>query len=136
MSLLFTRKSVSEEEEINKNEDESKEIIKEKDGWEESNHQDIDECGIHDFYLNVSQKSILSSLRTSSDLFNSVNILLCHLQSPELMLYLSEDISRRDYQKFIGIIEKYQGVRSQIYFINASARNMLNKILSISKRNK
>ncbi len=135
MSLLFTRKSVSEEE-TNKNEDENKEIIKEKDGWEESNHQDIDECGIHDFYLSIPQKSILSSLRTSSDLFNSVNILLCHLQSPELMLYLSEDISRRDYQKFIGIVEKYQGVRSQIYFINASARNMLNKILSISKKNK
>ena len=85
MSLLFTQKSVSEEEERNKNEEENKEIIKEKDGWEESNHQEVDECGIYDFYPNVSQRSILSSLKTSTNLFNSVNILLCHLQSPELM---------------------------------------------------
>ena len=52
MSHLFTRRSL-EEEEKTKNLGGREEIIKEKDDFEKTN-QDIDECGIYDFYPNAS----------------------------------------------------------------------------------
>ena len=126
------KKERMKEEEKRKNEGRRGEIIKEKYNCENSN-QYIDEWGVYDFYPNVSQNSILSSLRTSTKLFNSINTLLCHLQSPELVLFFSEDTSCCDYQKFRAIIEKYHGIRSQIHSLNESSPILLNKAVSYLK---
>ena len=131
MSHLFIQKPLEKEDDNTKDEESSEETIK-----DQFEHQEIDECGIYDFYLNVSQTSMLDGLRTFSQLFNTINTLLCHLQSPELVQFFSEETSRRDYHKFIAIIEKYQGLRSQIHSINKSARILLNKALAISKKEK
>ena len=131
MSHLFIRKPLEKEDDNTKDEESSDETIK-----NQFEHQEIDECGIYDFYPKASQTSMLDGLRTFSQLFNTINTLLCHLQSPELIQFFSEETSRRDYHKFIAIIEKYHSLRSQIHSINKSARILLNKALAISKKEK
>ena len=79
---------------------------------------------------------MLDGLRTFSQLFNTINTLLCHLQSPELVQFFSEETSRRDNHKFVAIIEKFHGIRLQIHSLNKSARILLNKALAISKKDK
>ena len=131
MSHLFIRKPLEKEDDNTKDEESSEETIK-----DQFEHQEIDECGIYDFYPNASQTSMLDGLRTFSQLFNTINTLLCHLQSPELVQFFSEETSRRDYHKFVAIIEKYHGIRLQIHSLNKSARILLNKALAISKKDK
>ena len=126
MSHLFIPKSLEKEDE-----EWSEETIK-----DQFDDQEIDECGIYDFYPNASQNSMLDGLQTFSELFNPVNILLCHLQSPELVQFFSEETSRRDYHKFIAIFEKYHGIRLQIHSINKSAWTLLNKAMANSKKYK
>ena len=130
MSHLFSRKPQKEKRK-NKGEMEETIITELK-----NSNQEIDECGIYDFYPSVSQNSILSSLQTSAELFNEVNTLLCHLQSPELVLFFSEETSCRDYRKFFAIIDKYHSIRSQIHATNKSAKSLLNKAMPLSKKNK
>ena len=131
VSCLFIRKSLEKEGHNRKDDESSEETIK-----DQFEQQEIDECGIYDFYPNPSQKSMLDGLWTFSQLFNTVNTLLCHLQSPDLVQFFSEETSRRDYHKFIAIIEKYHGLRLQIHSINKSARILLNKALAISIKDK
>ena len=110
MSHLFTRKSFKKEDDNIKGEESSEETIK-----NQFKDQEIDVCGIYDFYPNASQTNMLDGLRTFSQLFNIINTLLCHLQSPELVQFFSEETFRRDYHKLIAIIEKYHGIRLQIH---------------------
>ena len=55
---------------------------------------------------------------------------------PELVQIFSEETFRRDYHKFIAIIEKYHDIRLQIHSLKKSARILLNKALAISKKDK
>ena len=131
MSHLLIQKSLEKEDDNLKDEESSEETIK-----DQFEHQEIDECGINNFYPNALQTNMLDSLQTFSQLFNTINTLLCHLQSPELVQFFSEETSRRDYHKFIANIEKYHNMRLQIHSLNKSARILLNKALAISKKDK
>ena len=50
--------------------------------------------------------------------------------------FFSKENFRRDYHKYIAIIEKYHHIRLQIHSLNKSARILLNKALAISKKDK
>ena len=129
MSQLFIRKSLEKKYDNLKDEESSEETI-----IDQFEHREIGECGINDFCSNALQTNMLDSLQTFSQLFNTINTLLCHLQSPKLMQFFSEETSRRDYHKFIANIEKYHNMRLQIHSLNKSARILLNKALAISKK--
>ena len=131
MSHLFVRNFLEKGDDNSKDEESSEETIK-----DQLERQEINEGGIYNFYPNTSQTNMLDGLRTFSQLFNTINTLFCHLQSPELVQFFSEETSRRDYHKFIATIEKYHNIRLQIHSLNKSAQILLNKALAISKKDK
>ena len=131
MSQPFIRKSLEKKNNDNLKDDESR---SEETIIDQFEHRGIDECGINDLYPSALQTNMLDSLQSFSQLFDTVNTLLYHLQSPKLMQFFSEKTSRRDYDEFIANIEKYHKMRLQIHSLNKLARKLLNKALAISKK--